>query len=67
MTVIIRNISGGTMGALSWGSAYMFEGSTAPSIPASNKYLKVSFQYTGTHWIGCVSENSFFVMDRLFW
>jgi parallel beta-helix repeat protein len=45
----IKNSSGGAMGAITWGAAFLLAG--AFTNPASTKRRTISFYYDGTNWI----------------
>lgn len=48
MTLIIRNASNGSLGAIYWGSAYKMSAFTSP---ASGFSRTIEFEYDGTYWV----------------
>ncbi len=46
--IIVRNVSGGVMGAITWGTAYKL---SAWTNPASANSRTIGFMYDGTNWV----------------
>jgi hypothetical protein len=50
LTIEVVNVSGGVMGAVTWGAAYRLQGGAFVA-PANNKRRCVTFRYDGALWI----------------
>ncbi len=53
MLLEIRNTIGGagSIGTVTWGSAYRWHADTAPVMPADTFRIVLTLGYTGTHWV----------------
>jgi hypothetical protein len=49
ITYDIKNSSGGVMGVVTWGAAFLLAG--AFTNPANTKRRTISFRYDGTNWV----------------
>ena len=48
LTITVRNVSGGALGAVTWGGAYKMAAWTSPADANSRS---ISFRYNGTNWV----------------